>query len=242
MFAMAARRLGYSVHTLAPEHDTPTGQIADVEIQASYDDIDQIRAFARDVDVVTFEFENVSAEAAAAVESETIVRPNARSLEIAQHRIREKTFLANQGLPVTPFAPVRTEDELKAAVAAIGLPAVLKTAALGYDGKGQVPIGEGTDAMQAWNALGRREAVLDACIDLEREISGIGARGVDGASSYFDPFENVHRQHILDVSISPADVPAQTARDAVEATRTVMNALDYVGILCIEFFISRDGR
>ena len=134
MFAMAARRLGYSVHTLAPEHDTPTGQIADLEIQASYDDIDQIRAFARGVDVVTFEFENVSAEAAAAVERETIARPNARALEIAQHRLREKTFLAGQGLPVTPFAPVRTAGELAAAMSAVGLPAVLKTASLGYVG------------------------------------------------------------------------------------------------------------
>src|SRR5262245_19486885 len=200
MFAMAARRLGYSVHTLAPEHDTPTGQIADVEIQASYDDIDQIRAFARGVDVVTFEFENVSAEAAAAVESETVVRPNARALEIAQHRLREKTFLAGQGLPVTPFAAVRTEDELVAAVKAVGLPAVLKTASLGYDGKGQVPIRAEGDASEAWTSLGRHESVLEAFIDLEREISVIGARGVDGGSSYFEPFENVHRQHILDVS------------------------------------------
>ena len=242
MFAMAARRLGYSVHTLAPEHDTPTGQIADLEIKASYDDIDQICAFARGVDVVTFEFENVPAEAAAAVERETIVRPNARALEIAQHRLREKTFLAGQGLPVTPFAPVRTAGELAAALSAVGLPAVLKTASLGYDGKGQVPIRAGTDPDDAWRSLGHREAVLEAFIDLEREISVIGARGVDGVSSFFDPFENEHRHHILDVSVAPADVPRSMAHEAVEATRTVMDALDYVGILCIEFFVTRGGK
>jgi 5-(carboxyamino)imidazole ribonucleotide synthase len=242
MFAMAARRLGYSVHTLAPEHDTPTGQISDLEIQASYDDIDQIRAFARGVDVVTFEFENVPAEAAAAVEQESLVRPNARALDIAQHRLREKTFLAARGLPVTPFAPVRTDAELSAGLTAIGRPAVLKTAALGYDGKGQVPIRAGTDPDEAWRLLDRREAVLEAFIDLEREISVIGARGVDGASSFFDPFENEHRQHILDVTVSPADVPRSLVIEAVEATRAVMDALDYVGVLCVEFFVTRGGR
>src|SRR6476469_6676557 len=123
MFAMAARRLGYRVHTLAPEHDTPTGQIADVEINASYDDLDAVRAFAKGVDVVTFEFENVSAAAAEAAEQHAIVRPNGRALFIAQHRLREKTFLASHGLPVTPFAPVRTAAELAAAVDMVGCPA-----------------------------------------------------------------------------------------------------------------------
>ena len=136
MFAMAARRMGYRVHTLAPEHDTPTGQIADVEINASYDDLDAVRAFARGVDVVTFEFENVPAAAAAAAEAQAIVRPNGRALSIAQHRIREKTFLVEHGLPVPPFASVRSDAELRAAVEHVGCPAVLKTAAWGYDGKG----------------------------------------------------------------------------------------------------------
>src|SRR5579862_6722133 len=137
MFAMAARRLGYRVHTLAPEHDTPTGQIADVEINASYDDIDAVRRFASAVDVVTFEFENVSDAAAAAAEECAIVRPNGRALAVAQHRIREKTFVADHGLPVTPFAAVRSDADLKRAAGVVGFPAVLKTAAFGYDGKGQ---------------------------------------------------------------------------------------------------------
>jgi 5-(carboxyamino)imidazole ribonucleotide synthase len=242
MFAMAARRLGYRVHTLAPDHDTPTGQIADLEINASYDDLDAVRAFARAVDVVTFEFENVSADAVAEAERHAIVRPNGRSLAIAQHRIKEKAFLAEHGLPVAPFAPVRVEADLAAAIEAVGRPSVLKTATSGYDGKGQIKIERSADLAPAWEALDRREAVLEAFLDLDREISVIGARGVGGDWSYFGPIENEHRRHILDVSVVPAGVPAATAALAVEITRRVMDALDFVGVLCIEFFIARDGR
>jgi 5-(carboxyamino)imidazole ribonucleotide synthase len=245
MFAMAARRLGYRVHTLAPEHDTPTGQIADVEVVASYDDIDQIRAFARGVDVVTFEFENVSSAAASAAEQHAIVRPNGHALLIAQHRLREKTFLRDRGLPVTPFAAVRSEADVAAALEAVGRPAVLKTAALGYDGKGQLPIArdaQAADVVGAWRTLGATEAVLEAFIDLEREISVVAARAVDGAVVAFTPIENVHRHHILDVSVAPATLGAVLQSDAVEATRAVLEALDYIGILCVEFFVARDGR
>src|SRR5438105_951431 len=223
MFAMAARRLGYRVHTLAPDDDTPTGQVADVEINASYDDLDAVRAFASAVDVVTFEFENVSAAAAEAAESRALVRPNGRALHVEQNRIREKRFVADLGLPVTPFAPVRTETELAAAINKVGTPAVLKTAAFGYDGKGQVKVASRDAAAAAWTSLGRAEAILEGFIDLDREISVIGARGAGGEWSHFGPIENAHDRHILDVS------------------RSVMAALDYVGILCIEFFIARDG-
>jgi 5-(carboxyamino)imidazole ribonucleotide synthase len=242
MFAMAARRLGYRVHTLAPEHDTPTGQIADVEVQASYDDLDRIRDFARAVDVVTFEFENVPAAAAAAASEHTIVRPSGQALEVAQHRIREKRFLSGHGLPVVPFAVVTSEAELLAGIERIGAPAVLKTAALGYDGKGQVALRGGTDPVEAWSVLGRQQAVLEAFVDLECEISVIGARGVDGSISHFDPIENAHRDHILDVSISPAAVPRPLAAEAVTVMHAVLEQLDYVGVLCIEFFVTRDGR
>jgi 5-(carboxyamino)imidazole ribonucleotide synthase len=242
MFAMAARRLGYRVHTLAPEHDTPTGQIADVEHVASYDDVDAVRVFAKGVDVVTFEFENVSAAAAAAAEEVAIVRPNGRALAVAQHRIREKTFLADHGIPVTPFAAVRTAADLTAALEHVGVPAVLKTAAFGYDGKGQVPIARAEDAAAAWESLGRRETVLEAFLDLDKEISVIGARGVNGEWSDFGAIENAHHRHILDVSVSPADVPPAMAREAVAITRAIMDALDYVGLLCVEFFVTRDGR
>jgi len=238
---MAARRLGYRVHTLAPDDDTPTGQVADVEINASYDDLDAVRAFASAVDVVTFEFENVSAAAAEAAESCALVRPNSRALHVAQNRIREKTFVADLGLPVTPFAPVRTEAELAAAINKVGTPAVLKTTAFGYDGKGQVKVAARDGAAAAWTSLGRTEAILEAFIDLDREISVIGARGAGGEWSHFGPIENAHDRHILDVSVMPGGVPAATSRQAVDVTRSVMAALDYVGVLCIEFFIARDG-
>jgi 5-(carboxyamino)imidazole ribonucleotide synthase len=242
MFAMAARRLGYRVHTLAPEDDTPTAQVADVAVNAPYDDLDAVRRFARGVDVVTFEFENVSAAAAAAAEACVVVRPSGHALQIAQHRVREKTFLADHGLPVTPFASVQSEAELQAALERIGCPSVLKTSTLGYDGKGQMPIVVAGGATAAWDALGRRSAILEAFIDLDCEISVIGARGVTGEWSCFGPIENAHSRHILDVSVAPALVAPAVAADAVAATRSVMEALEFVGILCVEFFVARDGR
>jgi 5-(carboxyamino)imidazole ribonucleotide synthase len=242
MFAMAARRLGYRVHTLTPEHDTPTGQIADREISAPYDDLDAVTRFARGVDVVTFEFENVPAAAAAAAEAHAIVRPNGRALAIAQHRLREKTFVAGLGVPVTPFAPVRGADDFAAAIAAVGCPAVLKTAVFGYDGKGQARVAAAHEIAAAWEAIGRSEAILEAFVDLDREISVIGTRGVGGAWSSFGPIENVHRDHILDVSTAPAVVSEAHAALAVDVTRQVMDALDYIGVLCIEVFVTRDGR
>jgi len=242
MFAMAARRLGYRVHTLAPEDDTPTGQIADVEINASYDDLDAVRAFAQAVDVVTFEFENVSANAVAEAEKHAIVRPNGRSLAIAQHRLKEKQFLAGNEIPVAPFAPVRTADDLASAPDIVGFPAVLKTATSGYDGKGQIRIDDVRELPRAWETLGRRESVLETFLDLDREISIIGARGVAGEWSHFGPIENTHAKHILDVSVVPANVEDATGTLAVDITRRVMDALDFVGVLCVEFFITRDGR
>src|SRR5438874_4483876 len=161
MFAMAARRLGYRVHTFAPDHDTPTGQISDVEIQAPYDDLDAIRRFARGVDVVTFEFENVPAAAAAAAEEHAVVRPHGFALHIAQHRLREKAFLAERGLPVTPFVEVSSEADLAAGVARLGRPAVLKTVVFGYDGKGQVRIGADTDLSDVWRTLGGQASILE---------------------------------------------------------------------------------
>ena len=242
MFAMAARRLGYRVHTLAPDHDTPTGQIADVEINASYDDLDAVRAFAQAVDVVTFEFENVSVNAIAEAEQHAIVRPNGRSLAVAQHRLKEKAFLVEHGLPVAPFAPIRGDADLAAAASTAGFPSVLKTATSGYDGKGQIRIDKADDLASAWDTLGRREAVLESFLDLDREISVIGARGVGGEWSSFGPIENAHARHILDVSVVPATVPAATAAQAIDVTRRVMEALDFIGILCIEFFVTADGR
>ena len=242
MLALAARRLGYRVHVLADQDDSPAGQVADLTVKASYDDADRIREFAGGVDVMTFEFENVSAAAAAAAASAAIVRPDPRALEVAQHRIREKTFLADLGLPVTPFAAVGTEDDLRQGLSRLGRPAVLKTAAFGYDGKGQIVIGENDDPVKAWDAIGRHEAVLEAFINLDCEISIVGARAVNGTTAFFDAFENVHRHHILDVTTAPADVPEVVRAEAVAVTHAVLDALGYVGVLCIEFFVTRDAR
>jgi len=184
----------------------------------------------------------VSAAAAAAAEACAVVRPSGHALQIAQHRVREKTFLADHGLPVTPFASVQSEAELHAALERIGCPSVLKTSTLGYDGKGQTPIVAAGGAMVAWDALGRQPAILEAFIDLDCEIAVIGARGVTGEWTCYGPIENAHSRHILDVSVAPALVAPTVAADAVAATRSVMEALEYVGILCVEFFVARDGR
>jgi 5-(carboxyamino)imidazole ribonucleotide synthase len=242
MFAIAARRMGYRVHTLSPDDDTPTGQIADREVQAAYDDLDAVRDFARAVDVVTFEFENVSAAAAEAAAEHAPVRPGGQVLHTTQNRLREKGFLRQAGFPAAPFAAVRSAEELERAVAEIGTPAVLKTAGWGYDGKGQAKIAVPGDAAAAWASLATGEAILEAFVDFEREVSVVGARGLDGAFAHFGVFANDHRNHILDVTVSPAPVPARVEREAVEIARGILDALEVVGVLCVEMFLTRDGR
>jgi len=242
MFALAARRLGYRVHTYSTEPDEPAAQVADLAVVAPYDDLDQIAEFARGVHVLTFEFENVPAVSAAAAQAETLVRPGGHALEIAQHRRREKEFLASRGLPVTPFVPIVTDADLAGAFDRVGPRAVLKTSRLGYDGKGQVAVERAADLAAAWDVLDRQEAILEAFIDLDREMSVVAARAMDGTVECFDPIENVHTNHILDVSVSPASVSASLAQEAVRVTSAVLEALDYVGVLCVEFFVARDGR
>jgi 5-(carboxyamino)imidazole ribonucleotide synthase len=242
MFAIAARRMGYRVHTLSPDDDTPTGQVADREIKAAYDDLDAVRDFARGVAVVTFEFENVSAAAAEAAAKHAPVRPAGTVLHTTQNRLREKGFLRRAGFPVAPFAAVRSAEELEQAVREIGTPAVLKTAGWGYDGKGQAKIATPGEAAAAWSALGTDEAVLEAFVDFEREVSVIAARGLDGSCACFGVLANDHRNHILDVSVAPAPVPPAVERDAVEIARGILEALEVVGVLCVEMFLTRDGR
>jgi 5-(carboxyamino)imidazole ribonucleotide synthase len=241
MFAIAARRLGYRVHVLSPDSDTPTGQVADVEINAQYDDLDAIAKFAQGVKVVTFEFENVPDATTAACDKFAPVRPGGNVLHTTQHRLREKTFLKNAGLPVTPFAPVRSTDDLILAIQQLGLPAVLKTAAWGYDGKGQYKVHSPEEVAAMWYALGAGEAIYEAFIDFECEISVVGARGLDGKFVYFGPMRNSHANHILDISVVPAGVGERTARDAIEITRTAFEKLDVVGVLCVEFFVAKNG-
>ncbi len=241
MFAIAARRMGYRVHTFSPDYDTPTGPVADLEVSAPYEDLDAVRDFAREVDVVTFEFENVLAETAQAAAEIVPVRPSGAVLHTAQHRLREKTFLRRGGFPVTPFEEVRSLPELEAAISRIGTPAVLKRAGFGYDGKGQVRISAPAEAAAAWKEAGGGEAILEAFVAFEREVSVVAARGLDGAFSHFGVIENAHRAHILDVSTAPAGVPPETATAAVEIARGVMEALDAVGVLCVEFFVAPGG-
>ncbi len=242
MLAIAARRMGYRIHTFSPEQDTPTGQVADLEIAAAYDDLDAVRAFARQVAVVTFEFENVSAAAAQAAAEYAPVRPAGEVLHTTQHRLREKTFLASHRFPVTPFRPVRSLDDLHSALGDLGCPAVLKTAGFGYDGKGQVKIAALDEAAGAWRSLGGLEALLEAFVDFEREVSVVAARGLDGAFAHYGVIENHHRNHILDVSLAPSALAPEINAEAVEIARGVLEALDVVGVLCVEFFLTRAGK
>jgi 5-(carboxyamino)imidazole ribonucleotide synthase len=242
MFAIAARRMGYRVHTFSPETDTPTGQVADVEVQAAYEDLDAVREFTRHVHVVTFEFENIPVTTVDAVARQVPVRPSGAVLHTAQHRLREKTFLARGGFPVTPFRPVSSPDGLRAAVHDLGYPAVLKTAGFGYDGKGQAKVHSLHEAEGALRALEGQEAIMEAFVDFDREVSVVAARGLDGAFTHYGVIENAHRHHILDVSIAPATVSAKIAREAVEVARSILEALDVVGVLCVEFFLTRDGK
>lgn len=242
MFAIAARRMGYRVHTLSPDSDTPTGQVADLEINASYDDLDAIARFARSVDVVTFEFENVPAPATEAAARFVPVRPSGHVLHTTQHRLREKTFLRDAGFPLTPFAAVRSAAELHRALAELGCPAVLKTAGWGYDGKGQAKITRPDEAAAAWAAVNTAEAVLEAWVDFAQEVSVVAARGLDGSVADFGVIGNRHANHILDVSLAPAEVSAPVAAAAGEIAREVLRRLDVVGVLCVEFFVASDGR
>jgi 5-(carboxyamino)imidazole ribonucleotide synthase len=234
--------MGYRVHTFSPETDTPTGQVADVEITASYEDLDAIRNFARNVDVLTFEFENVPARAVEAAADFAPVRPSGSVLHITQHRLREKTFLVNNGFPVAPFMPVNSLEELRSAIEQIGCPAILKTAGSGYDGKGQAKLTSGADAEAAFAATGSQEKILEAFIDFELEFSIVATRGCDGSFSHWGLIQNTHRNHILDLSFAPAAVPETTSRKAVAMAKDLLEALDVVGVLCIEFFLACDQR
>jgi 5-(carboxyamino)imidazole ribonucleotide synthase len=242
MFAIAARRMGYRVHTLSPDEDTPTGQIADVEINAPYTDLDAVSRFAQGVSVVTFEFENVPAETAAAAAGHAPVRPNGYVLHTTQHRLRAKTFLAQSGSPLTSFRRVESRESLATAAEELGLPAILKTADFGYDGKGQYRIRTQDEFEAAWAAVGKREAVLEAFVDFEMEISVVAARSLTGDFVHFGAIENTHERGILDRSLAPARVTPKIANDAVEIARAVLAKLGVVGVLCVEFFVAKDGR
>jgi len=242
MFAIAARRMGYRVHTFSPDSDTPTGQVADVEIVHPYEDLDAVREFSRNVSVVTFEFENVPAATAQAAADCTLVRPNGNVLHTTQHRLREKTFLSTHGFPTTPFRAVRSINDLRTAIEQLKLSAVLKTASFGYDGKGQSTVRTAAEAEAALAKDPNVERIYEAFVDFDREVSLVAARGADGSFTHWGVINNTHKNHILDLSVSPADVPPQVATQAIEIARGILEALDVVGVLCVEFFLTKSGR
>jgi 5-(carboxyamino)imidazole ribonucleotide synthase len=242
MFTLAARRMGYRVTVFAPDDDTPAGQIAYEEVRAPYEDLDAVRRFASDVSVVTFEFENVPAATAAAAAERAPVRPAGSLLHATQHRRREKEALVAAGVPVVDHAMIETEAELARAGRQVGFPAILKTAAWGYDGKGQLRVEGDAQLDEAWRALDQAPCVLEAVAPFEREISVVGARGLDGSISLYDPFENLHVDHILDVTISPAGIPDPVARRAREIARTLLESWEVVGVICTEMFVMPGGE
>lgn len=242
MFAIEARKMGYRVHTFSPDNDTPTGQVADFETSAEYEDLDAVKKFARSVDVVTFEFENVPSKTVEAAAEFVEVYPKGEILHTTQNRLREKTFLKDNNFPHTPFRHIKTLDDLYHAVQQIGVPSVLKTAGFGYDGKGQQKIKAIGEVENAFEKLKGNEAVLEAFVEFEKEVSVVCARDRKGNFAHYGVIENAHENHILDISFAPAICSEKVFAEAVEIARSVAETLDYVGTLCVEFFLGANGK
>ncbi|MCC6718690.1 MAG: 5-(carboxyamino)imidazole ribonucleotide synthase [Acetobacteraceae bacterium] len=241
MSALAAARLGYRCHILTDEPDSPAAQVAAGATIGSYDDAEVLRAFAARVDVVTFEFENVSAVGLDLLASLRPVRPAPAVLRLSQDRAAEKTFVNAAGIATAPWRLVETLDDLREAAAALGLPAILKTTRLGYDGKGQLRLDPGCDLPAAFAELAPKPLILEGFVDFAREVSVVVARGLDGTSAAFDVAENRHRHHILDLTLAPARIPAETAAQARKIAETIAQAIDFVGLLAVEMFIGARG-
>ena len=241
MSAMAAARLGYRCHVFAPDADSPGMQIAAATTVAAYEDGEALRRFSAAVDVVTFEFENVPAETLEALEPLAPCRPGVEVLRVCQDRVAEKAFLSRAGVPVAPWRAVRSPEELREAIAAIGLPAVLKTTRMGYDGRGQEVLRRPEEAAAAYDRLEPMPLILEAFVPFHAEISAIVARAADGTLAVYDAVENRHREHILDTSLAPARVPEPVALAARGHAARVATELNLVGILALEMFLLPDG-
>ena len=240
MLSVAASRLGYRCHIYEPGA-APAGDVALTVTTAPYEDEAALRAFAASVDVITYEFENVPTSALDLLESLKPIRPNRRALAISQDRISEKRFLNDLGLQTAPWAAVNSEVDLRAAADSLGLPAILKTTRLGYDGKGQVKLDDAAEIPSAWASMNNAASVLEGFVAFDREVSVIAARGLDGSVACFDPGENIHRDGILRTTTVPARLsPAQRA-DAVLVAARILNALDYVGVMGVELFVTAKG-
>jgi len=241
MTAMAAARLGYRAHVFAPEADSPGMQVAAAATVAEYQDTAALARFAAAVDVVTFEFENVPAETLAVLSPLAPCRPGVEVLRICQDRLLEKEFLARAGIPTAPWRAVHDLAGLEAAVTAIGLPAVLKTTRLGYDGRGQAVLRRPEDVAEAFARLAPKPLILEAFVPFVRELSVIVARGADAATAVYDAVENQHRHHILDLSFAPARVAESVAAAARSHAVRLAEALGLVGVMALELFLLPDG-
>ncbi|HBD92085.1 MAG: 5-(carboxyamino)imidazole ribonucleotide synthase [Rhodobacteraceae bacterium GWE1_64_9] len=241
MLSVAASRLGLRSHVYEPAAHPPAAHVADRLTTAPYDDADALRAFAESVDVITYEFENIPTAALDLLESLRPIRPNRRALAISQERIAEKDFLTGLGLTTAPYAAVTTMADLHQAIARIGTPAILKTCRLGYDGKGQARLRSPEDAEAALAAMGGADAVLEGFVNFSHEVSVIAARGLDGSVSCYDPGENVHRDGILHTTTLPARLTNAQRTDAVLLAARILNALDYVGVMGVELFVTPQG-
>jgi 5-(carboxyamino)imidazole ribonucleotide synthase len=241
MFIQAAQRMGYRTVVLTDEADGPAAQVAHDVVKGKDDDLRTLQRFVTRVEAVTVEFENVSSAALRWLAARVPTRPDWRAVRISQNRLREKGFLSRHGLPTAPWKPVRSDEELAIAAAGVGPSLILKTASSGYDGKGQVRIDEPSRARAAWESLGRVPCVAEGVVDFMAELSVLVARGRDGQSEAFPVGMNRHERHILDSTIMPAPVGPIVSQEARSLARTIAEAMGYVGVLCVEFFLSRDG-
>jgi 5-(carboxyamino)imidazole ribonucleotide synthase len=242
MLALAAARLGLKCHVLAPSPDSPAFDVVHRVTCADYSDTEALDRFAADVDVVTYEFENVPAETATFLAARVPVLPDPKILATTQDRLTEKTFVSGLGIGTAAFAAVRQPAELVAALAHIGRPAVLKTRRYGYDGKGQATIRNGTDPEAAWREVGGQPCILEAYVPFEREVSVVAARGRDGSVECFDVIENEHRDHILKVSRVPAALSEASAQEARRIAEAIAQKSGYVGVLAVELFVLPGGE
>ncbi len=242
MSAMAAARLGYRCHILTPEPDSPAGQVAAGVTLGEFEDPAALRDFALHADVITFEFENVSAEGLDLLASLKPVRPSPAVLRISQDRMAEKRFINQAGIATAPWAPVETPDQLRQGLERVGLPAILKTTRLGYDGRGQMRVTTTEEAAAAFARLLPHPLILEGVVDFSCEISVVCARGADGSYAAFDAVENRHRDHILDLTFAPARIADDVAAAAQGIARRLAEAMDLIGLLAIEFFVAADGR
>ena len=241
MLSQAADRMGYHTHVFCPEADSPAAQVATCATTGAYDDYSALRGFAKTVDVVTFEFENVPSDGMALLEAMVPVRPSAQWLYLCRNRVREKNFINAQGIATTRFIRITGEDGLREALREIPPPAILKTTELGYDGKGQGTVHSVNEAAEVWTSLRTKEAILEARVDFDREISVIVARNVSGVMQCFPPAYNIHINHILDRSIVPAPIAGDVTEKAEYIAMTLAEAGELVGLLAVELFLAEDG-